>query len=270
MEWLIGILVIIFIALVIYSNLYLTVETFNLPASCSLRIVQLSDLHNGRFGKDNVILIEKIRQLKPDIICITGDLIDKRFPKRQRALELLKKLAEICPIYYVRGNHEVYLKDRQFLEDVKAVGVHYLENETVFTGGIRLIGLDDASMCGDRTFEHQKQFVEEHLDQLADKREEYTVLLSHQPQHIDSYSRYPIDLVLSGHVHGGQVRLPLLGGLYGPQQGILPKYDNGLYEMNRTKMIVSRGLGNSLFPFRFNNLPEIVLICLQQEGDVYD
>ncbi len=253
------------LAFLFYSNHHLTVSRFSLPCSEDIRIVQLSDLHWGVFGKDNGRLVDKVRQQKPDLICITGDLLDKSLPNRKRTLSLLRQLTQICPCYYVRGNHEVYLNDREFLEDVRKTGTVYLENEMVSFRGITIIGLDDASVCGSRQFDAQKAFIDQQLDILAPRKEDYIILLSHQPQHIDSYSRYDIELVLCGHVHGGQFRLPYIGGLYGPQQGILPRYSAGMHLMNGTAMILSRGLGNSLFPFRLNNFPEIVVIDLEKE-----
>ena len=262
--WLIPLLLAL-IAFILFNNHHMTVSRYVLPCITNLRIVQLSDLHWALFGKDNCHLVKKVREQKPDIIVITGDLLDKRLPNRPRTLSLLRQLVQICPVYYVRGNHEVFLNDSKYLQDVRETGTVYLENEKTEVRGITLIGLDDASVCGSRAFVHQKAYIERQLNRLAFRKNPYTILLSHQPQHIDSYGSFNIDLVLCGHVHGGQFRLPFIGGLYGPQQGILPRYDAGLHYSNGTAMILSRGLGNSLFPFRLNNFPEIVVIDLQKK-----
>ena len=261
--WLIP-LAAVFVALLIYNNHHLTVSRYELPGITDARIVQLSDLHWALFGRDNCRLVALVAQQKSDIIVITGDLLDKRIPNRVKSLSLLRQLAAICPVYYVRGNHEVYLNDRQYLEDVGKTGAVYLENEKSEIMGMTLIGLDDASVCGSRDYESQKAFIDWQLDRLAGERHAYTILLSHQPQHLDSYGEHEIDLVLCGHVHGGQFRLPFIGGIYGPQQGLFPKYDSGLHYDNGTAMVLSRGLGNSLFPFRLNNFPEIVVIDLKK------
>ena len=262
--WLIP-LALLLLALIFYNNHHLTVSRYELPGITKARIVQLSDLHWALFGRDNCHLVARVAQQQPDIIVITGDLLDKRVPNRRKSLSLLRQLAAICPVYYVRGNHEVYLNDRQYLEDVAKTGAIYLENEKTEIMGMTLIGLDDASVCGSRDYESQKAFIDQQLDRLAVEKNAYTILLSHQPQHLDSYGNYQIDLVLCGHVHGGQFRLPFIGGIYGPQQGLFPRYDAGLHYTKGTAMILSRGLGNSLFPFRLNNYPEIVIIDLKKK-----
>lgn len=131
---------------------------------------------------------------------------------------------------------------------------------------ITLIGVKDPSFSSDYLFHDEEAIMESQLKALVDKDDGFTLLLSHRPELFDVYVTCNADLVLSGHAHGGQFRLPFIGGLAAPNQGLFPKYDAGLFSEGKTKMLVSRGIGNSIFPFRVNNRPEIILIELQTDG----
>lgn len=245
-----------------------TVQDPDIPAAFDgFRIVQVSDLHNGEFGRDNGRLLELIRAAQPDIIAITGDLIDSRHTDIPVALAFAERAVEIAPCYYVTGNHESRMEAEyaQLKAGLLALGVAVLENEKVKLDRsgetIQLLGvLDPAFETHYRTTEAAT--MEKNLASLS--QEGYQILLSHRPEFMDLYTQYDIDLVLSGHAHGGQVRLPYIGGLFAPSQGIFPKYDGGLFEEGQTKMLVSRGIGSSIIPLRFNNRPEVVLITLTQ------
>lgn len=222
------------------------------------KIVQVSDLHNARFGKDNKRLLKKIEAQNPDMIAITGDLVDCRRTNISIALDFVEKAMEIAPCYYVCGNHERWIEDRDgFFESLKNLGVIVLADEsfTLYSqmATINIIGLTDPDF-------KKYSDVTDIINELPS--ESYTVLLAHRPELFESYAKADIDLVLSGHAHGGQFRLPFLGGIFAPEQGFFPKYDSGLYTKGTCNMIVSRGLGNSLFPFRINNRPEIISITL--------
>lgn len=226
------------------------------------KIVHLSDLHNKSFGKNQSQLLNKISQQDPDIIVITGDLVDRRRYKLEPALDLIKGAVKIAPVYYVAGNHEshkgIYKEVKVNLEALK---VTVLENKAVSIGKgeekIDIVGLLDADFYKDE----EVTFLN-HLNSFFN-RDNFTILLSHKPNYFKDYSEAGIDLVFSGHAHGGQIRLPFIGGLVGPDQGLFPKYTSGIYTKNQTSMVVSRGLGNSLFPLRLFNKPEIVLITLE-------
>ena len=189
----------------------------------SYRIAQVSDLHNNKLGKDNEKLISTLKNTQPDIIAVTGDLIDSRNTNVEIAVDFMKKAVEIAPCYYINGNHEARVPNEYttLKESLSDLGVIILDN--------------------------------------------YTVLLSHRPELFEVYVENKIDLALTGHAHGGQFRLPFIGGLFAPHQGTFPKYDSGLFTQSETNMIVSRGIGNSIFPFRFNNRPEIVVVELKTE-----
>lgn len=255
-------------------NNYLSVSVHTLPhkrrkkSAPSLSIVHISDLHNKSFGRGQAYLIKKIASLQPDLIVATGDLVDGA-PYAHAAL-FLKKASEICPVYAVRGNHESMAGNFSELEKtLEGCRVYYLKNTSVdfkkdgYT--YRIIGLDDPRFYGkDKNY---KTLMKKTLDKLICQQKEggadYRILLSHRPELFSLYSSYPFDLVLCGHAHGGQFRPPFTDGLYAPNQGIFPKYTSGAHKQNHTTEIISRGLGNSSFPLRLFNFPEIVNIIIK-------
>ena len=242
---------------VYYNNTHLVITEYDytnakLPESIDgYCIVQISDLHNAKFGKDNEKLLEKIRICNPDIIVITGDMVDcSGHTNIPIALSFATAATDICPVYYITGNHEYYLSEEQrntFLSGLMASGVIILNSESIeLVEGVRLIGLDDNDLFHD-------------FSNLV-ATEEFNIVLAHEPQRIKNYASSNADLVFSGHAHGGQIRLPIIGGLAAPDQGFNPEYSEGLIHYNNTDMIISRGLGNSAFPFRIFNYPEIVCV----------
>lgn len=235
----------------------------NLPQSFNnFKIIHISDLHNKKFGKNQSILINKINQQDPNIIVITGDLVDKRRYKLKPATEFIKEAIKLAPVYYVAGNHESYNNIyKEVKPNLEALGVTVLDNKKVSINKddsiIDIIGLLDPEFYDDKEITLKK-----HLNSFANP-DNFTILLSHRPSFLEEYSKTNIDLVFSGHAHGGQIRLPLIGGLLAPDQGLFPKYTSGLHTKDQTSMVVSRGLGNSLFPIRLFNKPEIVSITLE-------
>lgn len=249
-----------------------TVSSGRLPeAFDGYRIAHISDLHNTEMGKDNDKLLNMLREAKPDIIAITGDLIDSRNTDIEIALQFVEEAVKIAPCYYVTGNHEARVSE--YFDDLKneltELGIIILEDERVDldknSETITLIGINDPSFKSDYLFGDSETVVETHLQELMNESYSFTLLLSHRPELFEIYVNNEVDLVLSGHAHGGQFRLPFVGGLVAPNQGLFPKYDAGLYTEENTNMIVSRGIGNSILPFRFNNRPEVILIELQSE-----
>ncbi len=236
-------------------------------------IVHISDLHNKDFGKGQNNIIDKIRETNPDIIVVTGDIIDSYDTHVDITAEFINGISKIAPVYYVPGNHESRLLDDYFLlkTQMQTAGVHVLENDfiSISRGNdkINIIGMKDPSFDYlNHIGTTDEEIVKNNLSSLTENLSGYTILLSHRPELIDIYSSFNINLVFSGHAHGGQVRIPFIGGIIAPNQGLFPKYTSGLHEVKNTKMIISRGLGNSAFPFRINNRPEIVvatLICSQ-------
>ncbi|QWH17761.1 metallophosphoesterase [Bacillus mycoides] len=268
----IGILVGISIFLYLQNNLISITEvkitSSKIPSSFKgYKILQISDLHNKKFGDNQDILIQKVKSINPDIIAITGDLIDSKSYDAEISMQVIRELVKEYPVYFVTGNHEKWSGKYNSLEKkLKKQHVTVLRNEHVIIqkGGheINLLGIDDPEFnTGDID---EGSIVKDAIvkAKIETQPDRYNVLLSHRPEFLEEYAEEKVDLVLSGHAHGGQVRLPFIGGLVAPNQGILPKYTAGLYEQQNTSMIVSRGLGNSIIPQRVFNRPEIVVVQL--------
>ena len=248
-----------------------TISSLKLPESFDgYRIAHVSDLHNAEMGKDNETLLSMLRDADPDMIAITGDLIDSRNTDIEVALQFVREAVKIAPCYYVTGNHEARVNEYGELKaEMEAAGVTVLEdvrNEISMEGEtITLIGVNDPSYQTDYLFGDAESVIDSKLEELHTENAGFTILLSHRPELFDTYADHDIDLVLSGHAHGGQFRLPFIGGLVAPNQGLFPEYDAGIFTDGNTNMIVSRGVGNSILPFRINNRPEVILIELQAE-----
>lgn len=246
----------------------MTLSFSNLPKDfAGFRIAHVSDLHNTEFGKENKKLLKHLREASPDIIAITGDILDSRRTEEEIALVFLEEAVKIAPCYYVTGNHEGRISGyRDFKKAMEALGVTVLENRKVTLkageSSLTLMGIDDPNVANDGIYGKAEAVAAARIGKLQADHTGFTVLLSHRPDLFDVYVKSGVDLVLTGHVHGGQIRLPLIGGLYAPGQGFFPKYDAGAFSADKTTMVVSRGLGNSVFPLRFHNRPEILLITL--------
>ena len=250
----------------------ITISSYHIPSAFSgFRIAQVSDLHNAEFGEGNAELLQVLHECDPDVIVITGDLVDASHTDMDIALAFVSEAVRIAPIYYVTGNHEAAISRYDVLKSgLEAMGVTVLEDEAVRLEqkgeSITLIGLSDpdATIKGD-LFGEVPAMVSAKLGNLMDGESGYIILLSHRPELFETYVSGGIDLILSGHAHGGQFRLPFIGGLIAPDQGLFPKYDAGLYTEGKTNMVVSRGIGNSIIPIRFNNRPEIVVVELMSK-----
>ena len=230
------------------------------------KIIQVSDFHNTKSRILTKTLIKEIKKNKPNIIVLTGDLIDSKKINLNITIEFIKEINDIAPIYFISGNHEAnisnysYFKDK--LEENKVIildnKLHILkENESE----INLIGINDPTMKNN-PYETDDEIIEFEIDSIDYNKNNYTILLSHRPELFENYVNHDIDLVLSGHAHGGQIRIPFVGGLVAPNQGLFPNYTSGKKEKRNTTMIISRGIGNSILPFRINNRPELVIITL--------
>ncbi len=265
---------IVLIAWVIWSNVALELNTYvivseDIPAEFDgYRIAHVSDLHNAQMGDGNKNLLEILQNAEPDIIAITGDLIDSRNTNIDIALQFAAEAVKIAPCYYVTGNHEARVTEYSELKSgLIELGVVVLEDDRLELeqsgATITLVGVNDPSFFTDYLFGDATSVMEEKLQELTSAEDGYTVLLSHRPELFDVYVESNVDLVLSGHAHGGQIRFPFMGGLVAPNQGLFPKYDAGQYTEGETNMIVSRGIGNSILPIRFNNRPEVIVIELK-------
>jgi predicted MPP superfamily phosphohydrolase len=235
------------------------IEITSSKISSKIKIVQLSDLHGKQFGENNSELIKTVNKQKPDIIVFTGDLIDVTTSDITPSINTLIELNKTTPVYYIVGNHEHGAYNNvEIITRLKAASVHALSNETasinIKNNIISIIGLDEIS--------YSKQKIDRMLSSF-EKRNDFKIVLSHFPENFQSdYKNHLVDLVVSGHAHGGQVIIPFVGAIYAPGQGFFPKYYMGKYTENNVSLIVSRGLGNSRFPIRINNRPEIVVVNL--------
>ncbi len=232
------------------------------------RIVHISDFHNSLFGKNNERLISLISEQKPDYIFITGDLLDARRPKFNITDAFVRNIAGIAPIYYCTGNHESrVLSDLKKIEKrFRSCGIKCLRcsfaNIKRNGSRVRIIGVDDPSFfkgCQDR--KAKEEMMGERVSELTDP-DSYNILLAHKPHLFSRYEEAGADLVFSGHAHGGQFRLPFNIPLFTPDEGLFPKYAQGVKESENTRMVISRGLGQSAIPFRLNNSPELVKVTL--------
>lgn len=231
------------------------------------RIVHISDYHNDTIPN----LVSEIKDICPDYIVCTGDMADDKgsyYP----AVALAEKLVKIAPCYMVTGNHDLWRADFEKMEsEMNALGVRYLRNERVFLerdgAKIALSGIDDPYVC-------EEKKITAYLKNTVEKLSEYEgfeILLFHRANLLDELSDYGFDLILSGHMHGGHVRIPGIGGLASPRSSLssseplfFPRYFGGRFETNKTVMIVNRGLGNPTLIPRLFNRPEIGVITLKK------
>ena len=225
-------------------------------------IVHISDLHNKLFGADQHRLIEKVSECMPDIILVTGDIVDRSRTDIEKAVSFVEEAVKLAPVYYVTGNHEEDLAEEEFNQLTAAIeeaGAVWLDDEItgVLIGSgkdkLALAGISNSSLTGPVTQELVKEADGGSL----------TILLAHQPQLLNYYAIQGYDMVFSGHAHGGQWRLPFIGGVIAPGQGFFPEYTEGEHVEGNTTMYISRGLGNSICPLRLFNRPEVVWVKLK-------
>ena len=274
-KYIIFIVIIIFLVCFSYfENNNIVISKYNIKSNRlpkefnNFRIVQISDLHNKVFYKDNNTLAAKIKSQKPDIIVITGDIVDRRKYNEENALSFIDKIKSIAPIYYVNGNHEGWSGKFESLEKkLKEKGVFVLRNESIYyeknKEKIMISGVDDPAFntTGSSEDYMNEGIMKKELLNVSNKKY-FRILLSHRPEFFDLYVNSNIDVAFTGHAHGGQVFIPFLGGIIAPNQGFWPKYYKGMHTKNNAAMIISRGLGNSSAPQRIFNRPEIVTVTL--------
>ncbi len=235
-------------------RIQVTAETIrHEKAYTPFRIVQVSDLHNGSFGKHQERLLRRIAESKPDYVFITGDLFNR---KRRRACKnsfvFVRETVKICPVFFAEGNHECALTEtgERFIETIRKMGVIILRDEFVDLKEFRLIGL--------------RQYASPETLSSMLSADKLNVVMAHRPELFPIYSGTGADVILSGHAHGGQIRFGKRG-LYAPQQGLMPKYTEGVYSCGSSLLYVSRGLGNTIpFP-RIFNTPELNVISFDRK-----
>lgn len=252
-------LIITVIVFLYVQNHWLQVSNYSLAFSelpkefDDYKIVHLSDLHDQTFGENQKKIIDQINAINPDVIVFTGDLIDHRRYDLNTSMDLIHGLVEKYKVYYVTGNHEAWTgKVEEIEKSLVEAGVVVLRNdiETIELNGaqINIIGIDDPDFGNDLPLYELDKF---------------SIMLSHRSELVEYYEASKVNIVFTGHAHGGQFRL-FNKGLISPNQGFFPKYTEGVHELGNTKLVISRGLGNSLFPFRIFNRPEIVVVELKK------
>lgn len=246
----------------------------------SVKLVLISDLHDSEFGEKNQRLVEKIRDQKPDVLLLDGDILNEDSADSHVAVELVEQLRKIAPVYYSLGNHEEeYLnrKTSDLMAELKSAGAVVLDQEfsdiEVKGNSLRIGGLYDYAFAVDGKGELDVNAMDEKLQKFLkdfQSTDAFSVMMAHRPDSFiwgDAANYWKIDLVVSGHNHGGQIIIPGKGGLYGGDQGWFPKYVDGMHHFEAVKnMIITRGLGSSSEKLpRFNNIPEIVVIDLKKK-----
>ncbi len=253
------------------------IESQKLSGYKDKKLVFLSDMHNHMYGKENQKLIHKIKEIAPELILIGGDmLIGKRTSFYGPALKTVKALAKIAPVYYVNGNHEQRMKEcpdvynlylyKEYRKELKGEGVHFLENESAVEGELRITGLEIPLKC----YLHCRRGVLE-PGEIAKRigesdSEKFQILMAHHPSYMEEYKKWGADLILSGHYHGGIVRIPGVTGVITPAFEIFPKYSGDFYREGDTNIVVSKGLGTHTVNVRFLNPAELIVLHLRGEN----
>lgn len=258
---------------VYWQNFTLQVEPVELffeslpPQFDGLRVAELSDLHGRSFGKNNARLLRALQKARPDMICICGDLFDEKTDLTM--LEpLLTGLTDIAPVYYVTGNHEWQVKNlREILQKMRAWGVTVLENEgrVLSRGGAEMVVAGVHDPCGPYDMKTPAALVRELRSAQGN---DFILMLSHRNDELAMWSQLGVQLVLSGHCHGGVVRLPFVGGVFGTRRELFPEYDAGVYRQDGTTLFVSRGLGYTNVHFRLFNRPHVPIMILRSGKNV--
>lgn len=246
------VLLVAFCVFALYQNYHLTVSTYevDLGLEDDIKIVQISDLHNQFFGLHQEKLLGMIEEQSPDMIFVTGDMIDSTHTSYSIAMEFIRGAVKIAPVYYVTGNHEVRLegdKLRKCFEEMESLGVNMMDDRYIEYDGYIIAGIADISLD---TFGAYKPFDDS----------KKVLMLAHEPQYTKLYKSLGADLVFTGHYHGGQIIIPGIGAVVTPEFEFFPDIYEGLHEDGNMQYVVSRGLGNSAAPVRVNNYPEIVVV----------
>ena len=268
-----SILPVIFSVCLFASCTSISTKTYNLTTpllkeQTQIKIVLIADLHSTIFGEDQLILIDKIKTINPDLIILAGDIIDDIVPITGTRL-LLEGISNLAPIFYVTGNHEFWTFNIQAIrEELASYGVTILSDNYVKieinNNEIIIAGIEDPDKRYYETQNYNQNESMENAFKELDEIQLYKILIAHRPELIENYKKYSFNLVLSGHAHGGQVRIPpFINGLYAPHQGVFPKYAGGLYIHENLTHIVSRGLSITPQLPRIFNSPELVVIIIE-------
>lgn len=262
----------------ILSQKYISVTRYryqNPEIKQSFKIVDLTDLHNFQYGDENCRLINKVKNESPDVIFLTGDMLNADEERTDILMNLIQQLVNIAPVYASLGNHEIeYMQlsgNRNLIAQMEEAGATVLDKKyidiEIKNQKVRLGGIYGYVLSSDDKEDPEHTFMEKFQD-----TDRFKILLSHMPEGLllwKSMEYWDVDLVFSGHVHGGQMRIPFVGGLYDPEEGFFPTYTKGMYECGNGTMVLSAGLGSSRGIPRVNNLPELVVCEIDSDsGDM--
>lgn len=262
----------------ILSQKYISVTRYryqNPEIKHSFKIVDLTDLHNFQYGDENCRLINKVKNESPDVIFLTGDMLNADEERTDILMNLIQQLVNIAPVYASLGNHEIeYMQlsgNRNLIAQMEEAGATVLDKKyidiEIKNQKVRLGGIYGYVLSSDDKEDPEHTFMEKFQD-----TDRFKILLSHMPEGLllwKSMEYWDVDLVFSGHVHGGQMRIPFVGGLYDPEEGFFPTYTKGMYECGNGTMVLSAGLGSSRGIPRVNNLPELVVCEIDSDsGDM--
>ncbi|MBO5142302.1 MAG: metallophosphoesterase [Clostridia bacterium] len=266
------VLIIFLIRLYIDNNVltttYISFTDTELPENFSgTKILQISDLHNKSYGKNNEVLIKEIEKINPEYIFLTGDMVSNKDVDFTPFFNLVSILGNKYKCFYIIGNHEMDLTNRErnnICDTLKSYNVKVLDNEMV-----ELVKNDEQinlyGMWYNPKFYIEEEFYLENMEKImGNSKTGFNILLTHNPDDFEIYADWGADLIFSGHVHGGMVRLPIVGGVISPNRFLFPKYDAGLYKYNNSSLIVSRGLSRGTTGLRVFNQPELVVVTLQK------
>lgn len=254
------VIAVIILVLIVYNSI-VVIRKFKIETDKPvgrLRILLLSDVHNRAFAKGGARIADKIKEQSPDIIVVAGDTVDRRRPNFERARRFLRVLGEIADTYVVTGNHERALGIEKTVERTEP-GNKLIDDDYRIYSGFSILGLSDTVGVGDMS--HQRDLVS-----IFEKLDNFKIVAVHRPTQFSDHlllKDFDIDLVLSGHTHGGAIRIPFFGAVFSPDEGLFPRYSKGLYKENGSCLVVSAGLGNTVLPIRINNFPEIVVIDVE-------
>lgn len=280
--WIVLIILIAILISVICSYFIIDVTKYSInsekipSAFNGYKILQISDLHNISYGKDNSKLLKKVKEINPDIVVMTGDMINTNSKNYSNFYSLSKEIAKDYTTYYIMGNHEMRLPWKnqiEIMQNLNSLDIKVLNNKEATISKddeiIRIYGLHQPITTYKNVLKNnvETDFTLENMKQSFPviDNSTFNILLSHSPFDFEIFSKWGADLVLSGHVHGGLVRLPFIGGVLSPERTLLPKYDAGEYSYEDSKMIVSRGLGNGTINLRIFNNPELCVIKLSSK-----
>lgn len=274
-------IILVVLAIIIVSNTLILTKDYtlsfeNLPKSFDgYKIAQVSDLHSKEFLKENSFLVRQIDKESPDIVVFTGDMISTKDQNFDVFYSFAGKIAKKYKVYYIVGNHEQNLSEKrldEFLKRLENIGIIVLDNNKVVISrgdeSINLYGMwfnlryyKDAN--DERTTQYH--FGLEQMEKVLGncEKDSFNILLTHNPLYFETYSNWGADVTLSGHIHGGMIRVPFKGGLLSPEKEFFPQYDAGVFYDYGNSLVVNRGLGNGEFPIRFLNCPEVSIIKLE-------